>query len=134
MTKLIAAVFVGLCLFGAWEILLYWQKVQDQKEYENKQAAAAENISPYSLNGMPSQMEGSLDAAQKNTTTFRAWLKTYGPSIQDPRKAWIQLDYCVAIARENPAEAREIFADVKQRTPPTSPVYRRVQKLARTFE
>ena len=46
---------------------------------------------------------------------MRNWLKTYGQSVEDPRKAWIELDYCVAVAREDPAEARRVFAAVKER-------------------
>jgi hypothetical protein len=53
--------------------------------------------------------------------------------IQDPRKAWIELDYCTLLARENAKEARRIFADVQQRTPTNSPIYWRVKKLEPTF-
>jgi hypothetical protein len=54
--------------------------------------------------------------------------------IQDPRKAWIELDYCVVLARENPKEARRIFDQVKQRIRPDSPVYPRIKQLEPTFE
>ncbi len=46
---------------------------------------------------------------------------------QDPRKAWIELDSCVAIAREDPSEARRVFAEVKKRTP-------RVKALEKTYK
>ena len=36
-------------------------------------------------------------------------------AIYAARRAWIELDYCVLIARSNPAEARKIFAEVKER-------------------
>jgi len=38
------------------------------------------------------------------------------------------------IAREDPAEARRVFAAVRERTGPTSPVWPRVKQLAPTYE
>ena len=60
---------------------------------------------------------------------MKNWLKTHSQSVEDPRKAWIELDYCVAVAREDPAEARRVFATVKERTPPSSPVWPRIKQL-----
>jgi len=37
-------------------------------------------------------------------------LATYGARIDDPRRAWIELDLLCAITRENPIEAKRIFA------------------------
>jgi hypothetical protein len=54
--------------------------------------------------------------------------------IQDPRKAWIELDYVVQLSSKDPKEAKEIFSQVKARTPPQSPVYPRIQKLAQTYQ
>jgi len=54
--------------------------------------------------------------------------------VQDPRKAWIELDYCVMVAREDPAEAKRVFRDVKARTAASSPVWPRIQKLQKTYE
>ena len=65
---------------------------------------------------------------------MRAWLKTHGAQLQDPRKAWIELDFCVAITREDPAEARRIFKSVKERLQPTSPVWPRVKQLEKSYE
>ena len=62
------------------------------------------------------------------------WLKTYSRVIADPRKAWIELDYCGMIYRDDPREARRIFAEVKARTPVTSPVWPRIQDLQKTYE
>jgi hypothetical protein len=53
---------------------------------------------------------------------------------RNPSKAWIELDYCTLIAREDPAEARRLFAAVKERTPASSPVWDRVKKLEKTYE
>jgi hypothetical protein len=84
---------------------------------------------------MPYQLSDSFHAAEaQGATGLGNWLKVYGPSVQDPRKAWIELDYCVQIARDNPAEARRIFAEVKQRTPPSSRIWPRIKELAKTYE
>ena len=134
MTKLITAFIIVVFLFGAYALFQYWEQVSNEKEAAQKQAASAITRGEQ-LPGMPSyQMEESFQAAQKTPATFKAWLKTYGASVQDPRKAWIELDYCIVISRENPSEARRIFAEVKARTPQTSPVWPRIQQMARAYE
>jgi hypothetical protein len=90
---------------------------------------------PEQLPGMVSQLEPSLQAAKnQGAAAMKNWLKTYGYAIHDPRKAWIQLDYCLLLSRENPAEARRLFAEIKNRTPETSPVWRRIKQLEKTYE
>jgi len=80
------------------------------------------------------QLKDSLAKAQSGgAKSLRAWLDAYGKSVQDPRLASVQLDYVLLIGRENPAEARRIFADVKKRTPSNSPVYPRVKQLEGTY-
>jgi len=87
------------------------------------------------LPGMPSQLEQSLQEARKRGAAgLRDWLKAHGQSIEDPRKAWIELDYCVAVAREDTAEARRVFASVKERIGSASPVWPRVKQLEKTYE
>ncbi len=58
----------------------------------------------------------------------------YRKVAKDPRLAWIELDYVQLVAPKNPGEAKRVFADVKQRTPPESPVYKRVKELEKTYE
>lgn len=134
MTKVIVIVVVALLLYGGWHFFLYWERVKNEKENEQKAVAAAV-VNPQSLPGMPVQLESSLEAAQQQgPAAVRKWLKTYGPSLQDPRKAWIELDYCVMLARDNPSEARRLFGAVKERTPPSSPVWPRIKQLQSTYE
>jgi len=61
-------------------------------------------------------------------------LKSVGARVDDPRKAWIELDYVVGIAKDDPQKRKRIFADVKGRTPTTSPVYARIKTLEKTYE
>jgi hypothetical protein len=134
MTKLIAALIIVLFLYGGWELFLYWDKVQHEDELAKKRTESSA-VSPQQLPGMPYQLDRSLQTAQQQgAAALKTWLKTYGPSIQDPRKAWIELDYCVLISRDDPAEARRIFAQVKQRTPSSSPIWPRIKQLEKTYE
>ena len=136
MTKLIALLVVLAALFGGYQLFLYYDRVKAQDEQSPQpQAAAPASVSPRQLSGMPSQLESSLEAATKlGATGLRNWLKAYSASISDPRKAWIELDYCVLLSQENPAEARRIFSDVKNRTPDSSPVWPRIKQLEKTYD
>jgi hypothetical protein len=132
MTKLITAAIIVIVVYVAYSLFVYWERLRDEKE--TKQAATKMAMRPEALSGMPQQLENTLQAAQQaGVPTFRRWLDTYGPRIQDPRKAWIELDYCVMLARDHPKEARRSFAGVKQRTKPDSPVYPRIKQLEATL-
>ncbi len=133
-TKLIAALIIVAVLYGGWNLFVYWDKVKNEKESIRKEEAAAV-VTENSLPGLPSALEQSLQTARRQgAASLKNWLKTYGNSVQDPRKAWIELDYCVMIAREDPAEARRVFASVRERTGPASPVWQRIKQLAPTYE
>jgi hypothetical protein len=134
MTKLIAVLIIVAACWGVWELFLYWEKVKNEEETKQKQDASALVVGD-SLPGLPYQLEQSLrDAKAKGAPGLRAWLKAHGQSVEDPRKAWIELDYCVAVAREDPAEARQVFASVKERIGSASPVYPRLKQLEKTYE
>jgi len=113
---------------------LYWDKVKNEEETAKKQAISS-TVDPRQLPGIPDHLEPTLDAAQKQGAVgLRNWLKAYDRMIQDPRRAWIELDYCVLVAREDPAEARRVFASVKKRTLASSPVFPRVKQLENTYQ
>ena len=134
MTKLIAALIIVVVLYGGWQLFFYWESVKNEQETEKKKAVA-EAVLGDQLPGMPYQLDPNLRAAQnQGATGLRSFLKAHGDKIQDPRKAWIELDYCVAVSREDPSEARRVFADVKKRTQTTSPVWPRIKRLEKTYE
>ena len=134
MTKAIAALIIIGVLYAGWEMFLYWDKVKNEQEQVQK-AEAASTVHPEMLAGVPQQLLASLEYAQREgASALRNWLKANASLIQDPRKAWVELDYCVMVAKENPSEARRIFAAVKQRTAQDSPGWPRISKLSRTFE
>ena len=134
MTKLIAALIIVAALYCGWELFSYWEKVKNGEEAQQKQDAAA-MVMGDQLPGLPQNLESSLQGARKHGAAgMRKWLKAYGQSVEDPRKAWIELDFCVAVARADPAEARRVFAGVKARLGPSSPVWPRMKQIEKTYE
>lgn len=132
-TLIIIAVVVAVA-FGGWQLYDYWDKVENEKFEADKQAASSV-VNPDALPGLPQGYDVSLKAAQQQGgAALGNWLKTYGSAVQDPRKAWIQLDYVLLITRDNPQEAKRIFNEVKGRTPPSSPVMRRIHDLEKTYQ
>jgi predicted methyltransferase len=141
-TKLITIGLVVIACWVGWLIYGQWTSVSDEQKLTLAEAEArkvAVSFSPRSLAGMPEKtkdaLENALDKAQQNGAVgLRDWLKAYKKFVEDPRLAWIQLDYCVLVAHENPAEAKKVFAEVKERIGPTSPVYPRIKQLEKTYE
>jgi len=134
MTKLITAVIIIAVLFGVWELWVWYDNVEHQKEDEVAKAKAALVVGD-ALPGMSGDLENKFQEAKRNGNEgLKKFLATYGARIDDPRRAWLELDYCVAITRENPIEAKRIFADVKARTPQTSRVWKRIQELSKSYE
>ncbi len=121
MTKFLIGlvVVVGLSL-GAWQIFQYWNKY---KTTDAPTAAyAPSQVSGDSLAGMPPNLEQIYQASrQRGVAGLRDFLTIYGKSISDPRLAWIQLDYAVLVAQNDPDEARRVYNLVKTRTQPDSP-------------
>jgi hypothetical protein len=128
---IVVVVAVGL---GGWQMYEYWLKVQDDKAAAEKEAAA-KVVDGNSLPGLPYELQDSLQAAEKNgAASLGSWLKLYGSRVQDPKKAWVELDYVVMITRDNPKEAKRIFGEVKDRIPANSPVRQRIQGMEKTYE
>jgi hypothetical protein len=134
MTKLISAFLIILVIVAGWKLVAYYKQVQEEERTQKKVEAGAD-IRPDQLEGLPYELGQSLQLAQKNgAASLRDWLKYYGPQVKDPRKAWIEMDYCLAAMRDDPNEAKRVFQSVKERTPTNSPVYPRIRQLERTFE
>lgn len=133
MTKLIAIFVIVLLLFGGWQFFLYWERVKNEDESKKRQEAAAV-VSCDQLPGVPDKLFASLQTASKSAAGLKNWLKVNDRFIQDPRKACIELDYCVLLSHEDLPEARRVFAAVKQRVPPSSPVWPRIQQLDQTYQ
>ena len=132
-TKLIAILIILIVLYGGWKLFEYWESVKANEE----KAKAVETIRPELLPGMASQLEASLAAAYtQGAVGLNKWLERYRTAVQDPRLAWIELDYVVLTTKDNPVLAKKVFAQVKARMKPDWPVQvqKRVQALAKTYD
>ena len=132
MTKLISLLIIVVVIWVGWKAYTQWEQVRGEQAAAERQTVAT---NAQQLEGLPPQLETSLQAAeQAGAARLQAWLNTFGRMVRDPRRAWIELDCCVMLARDNPAEARRLFAAIKERTPASSPVYPRIKQLERTYE
>jgi len=129
--KLITLLILALVVWAGYRVVKHVNEVKAGRAAEEE----ARNVTPEKLPGVPSNLEGSLQVAQREgAAALRRWLDQYGSQIQDPRKAWIELDYCTLVARSNPREAKAVFAGVKARTRASSPVFARMKELERTLD
>ena len=132
MSKLYGVLIVLALLYGGYKLVLYWDKVSQEKD--NPKVELTGDVLP----GLASKLSSSYQQAVKGgAPALKKWLaeNAASPDLQDPSKAWIQLDYVVMLGREGQlAEAKRLFAEVKARLDSSSPVFPRVQKLAATYE
>ena len=136
MKPLIAILLVLGTIFIGWKVWDYWDTVEKEKDIA-AQKAAKPKITGEQLQGIPYKLENSLrEATQQGPKALKTWLDTYtkSPVVQDPRLAWVQLDYVLMVSRDNPVEAKRVFAEVKKRVPPESPVYPRLKDLEKIYE
>ncbi len=134
MTKAIWILIILVAAYVAYLLFQQWDKARFEHEGQKKVEAAAA-IAGESLPGMRQELETALRTAKdKGPVAFRAWFTANEKLLADPRKAWIELELCVAMSRENPAEAKKIFAAVKKRVPPSSPVWPKMKEMEKTFE
>lgn len=145
MTKtLIAIVFllIGVSLF-MWVAGFYDRSVHPQGSSGSWEApaepagagASQPSHGGQELAGLPPYLEATLAQAQQGgVEELGKWLKQWGRNVQDPRLAWIELDYVVLLNLRSHKEARERFHQVQARIGPGSPVYDRLSKLAPAYE
>lgn len=132
----ISIIVIILVCVGGFKLWEYWDKVSQEKEQTEK-AADGSDIKEYQLPGMPYELEQRYTAAkQKGTASVKDFLDAYrkAPKFEDPRKAWVELDYALLITGSDPLEAKRIFLDVKERTPTNSIIYPRIRAMSKTYE
>ena len=135
MKILIAIVVVVVVVFLGYKIFEQWEETSRQQDLKKTQTSA--QVDSRSLPGMDSRLEASFEEARRGGAKgIRAWLDQHQRSgyVKDPRLAAIELDYAVLLLGEKPAEARKIYANVKERIPTDSPLSPRIQQLQKTFE
>lgn len=134
MTKAIWILIVLAVGYVGYALYQQWDKARLEHDGIRKAEAAAV-VTGESLPGMAYQLETALRSAKdKGPVAFQSWFTANEKTLADPRKAWIELELCVAMSRENPSEAKKIFARVKARVPPSSPVWPRMKELEKTLE
>ncbi|MBI3414549.1 MAG: hypothetical protein HY043_04380 [Verrucomicrobia bacterium] len=136
MKPLIAILIIVAFVLGLKALLNYYGDVEQKSGEAKKAQAAPTQLRGEDLPGMENaNFENSYqEAAKKGPTAVKEWLGLYRKYVKDPRLAWIELDYVVAVSQQNPKEAKEVFQEVRSRVAPSSPVYERIKKLEKTYE
>jgi hypothetical protein len=136
MKALIALLFLIGAFWLSKQLYHTYQSVEKSRNTGEPATPAPQPAAPSSnLPGLPPSLEASLSTAEKQGAPgLRDWLRNYRIYARDPRLANIELDYVVLISHQDPAEARRIFGEVKDRTPTFSPIYERVKRLEKTFQ
>jgi hypothetical protein len=139
MNKAITVLLIVGALWGVWQLReMYMEKKRENPEIYNfneEEPDGPPKIEPRSLKGLHYSLETPLANAQaRGADGMKRFLNQYRSAIRDPRLAWIELDYVVLVGIKDPAEARAVFAQVKNRTPTNSPVYPRIQTLSKTYD
>jgi hypothetical protein len=130
--KLIISVLIIIGVYMG--IRSVFREYKKEEARQNKQDAPQPAAPADALTGMPANFDPSLQAAQaQGAPALKAWLDRYRPYLHDPKLGAIELDYALLISRTDPAEAKRVFAQVKQRTPANSPLNDRVKRLDSTF-
>jgi hypothetical protein len=128
-------IIIGFIL-GVYKLWEYWDNL-DRQKVQSIHKAEQEAIRGESLPGLPQGLEADLTKAKadgpKATKAFIDRIKK-SPLVADPRLAWIELDYVVAVSLQDAVEAKRAFREVKQRVTADSPVYKRVKELEKTYE
>jgi hypothetical protein len=127
-----AVIIIGLFL-GARQFYQYWGTFKTQPASHG--AVARVQVADDQLPGLPAALQPALEQArQHGAAGLRSFLAAHGDTIDDPRRASLELDYAVLVTASNPTEACRVFAKVKERLDPNSPVYDRMKRLEKTYE
>ena len=128
-------IIIALLVWGGYYIVSSLSgkyKAVQQQEVSAKEPAASASAD---LSGMPQQLQGSLDAAQaQGPAALKRWIDANRRYLKDPKLGDIELDLAVALMRQNLTQAREIYRNVKARTPANSPLQARLKRLSKSLE
>jgi hypothetical protein len=126
---------IALLIWGGYYVVSSltsrYQAIEKKETVANQPAP----VPTSSLEGMPYQLQGSLDAAEaQGPAALKRWIDANRRYLRDPKLGDIELDLAVALMRQDLAEARTIYKEIKSRTPANSPLQGRLQKLSKSFE
>src|SRR5689334_15097317 len=129
-------IIIALLIWGGYYVVSSltsrYQAIEKKETVANQPAPVAPSSS---LEGMPYQLQASLDTAEgQGPAALRRWIDANRRYLRDPKLGDIELDLAVGLMRQNISDARAIYQDVKSRTPANSPLQGRLQKLSKSFE
>ena len=88
-----------------------------------------------SFEGLPPALASSLaEAKRAGNQSVKVWIQKNRGKVKDPALADIELDYVVAVGRENFVEAKRAYARVAERIDASSPVYARLKSLEAAYK
>ena len=132
MTKAIWVLILVVAAYVGYRLFQQWDQARLEHESWPRQSAAVETGE--GLAGMPAQLELSYrEARSRGPAAFQDWFSQNERYLADPRKAWIEIELCKALIRENPAAAKKLYATVKERVASSSPVYPKVKELEKVL-
>jgi len=135
MRQFLTVVMVVALVWLGWKFSHY---AQERIGTNPTQQDASEAPAKGKLPGLAASLEPSYEAAKRDGAEgVRKWLAQHQGDLREPRLTDIELDYVLLLRGSNPAEAaeaRRILAAIKTRIKPTSPVYKRFEQLAKTYQ
>lgn len=140
MKALISIFIVLVLIYGFLELTGFYNRTARPGAGGGEEAPIVAHVdhiagSGENLSGLPQSLEASLAQAQQGgLEELGKWLKTWNRNVQDPRLAWIELDYIVLLNLKDHKAARERFLAVRSRIGPESPVAERIRKLEPAYE
>lgn len=98
-------------------------------------ASAPAQFRATNLPGLPASLASGLASAKSaGPQSLKVWIQKNRGKVEDPALADIELDYVVAVGRENFIEAKRTYARVAERVDPSSPVYARLKSLESAYK
>lgn len=127
---------IAVLIYGGYLVATFLKGEYNKAEQRNGvPVEVAPQATGEPLPGMPPQMAASLEAAENSgPATLKKWLDINRKNLRDPKLGDIELDYAVAVFRQDSSEARAVFNNVKDRTPAHSPLQARLKRLENTLQ
>ena len=128
-------IIIALLVWGGYYVVSSlmdrYHAIQRKETISNQPA----EVTSATLPGMPAQLQASLDAAEaQGPAALKRWIDVNRRYLQDPKLGDIELDLAVSLMRQNSTQAREIYKEVKARTPATSLLQERLKRLSKSLE
>ena len=122
MKNLIGLLMIGAVVLGVYKL---WE-LYDQQSTTSSLAAKDTRRQEFGahLQGLDQRLEQPLrEAYSKGLLGLKGFLQDYRSTqfLQDPRLAWIEIDYAVMLVNKDAKQARTALLEVRDRLQPNSP-------------